>query len=82
MGDKAEPRKRAVHCPTCRRFMFNIRVTMTDPRVGTFAEITDYRCSKCGKVNLVLLGIADADRRDDREKVEEKLRQQMEEQNE
>ena len=29
MSDK--PAKRAVRCPTCKRFMFNVAVTMTDP---------------------------------------------------
>lgn len=76
MSDKAGP-KRAVYCPECGRFMFNVRVTDEDPRVGTFAEITDFRCHKCGHSNIVLLGIAATDKRSEKERVEEKLREKF-----
>ncbi len=79
MSDLAESAlpKSAVHCPTCRRFLFNVVVTADAPPVGRFAEISDFRCPKCGAKNFVLLGVADKDRRDDVKKVEEKLREQM-----
>ncbi len=77
MGDAIKPPKRAVHCPNCHRFMFNVLLTAEAPRVGAFAEITDFRCGKCGHSNLVLLGVADKDRRSEKELVEEKMREQM-----
>lgn len=77
MGDQKPP-KRAVHCPRCQRFMFNVRLTMENPPVGVFGEIADFRCAKCGQSNLVLLGVADKDKRSDKERVEEKLVEQME----
>ncbi len=77
MGDTADQPKRAVHCPQCRRFMFNIVVTAEAPPVGPIAHITDFTCAKCGHKNMVLIGVANKDRRGDAEKVEERLREQM-----
>ena len=72
-----KPPKRAIHCPNCSRFLFNVILTAEQPQVGAFAQITDFRCSKCGHTSLVLLGVADKDKRSDKERVEEKLMQQM-----
>lgn len=76
MGD-SKPPKRAVHCPNCSRFLFNVILTAEEPRVGSFAQISDFRCIKCGQTSLVLLGVADKDKRSDKERVEEKLLQQI-----
>ena len=76
MSDKAP--KRAVHCPKCNRFMFNVIVTAEKPRVGAFAQITDFKCNKCGHPSIVLLGCADEDRRSEKERLEERMRQREE----
>lgn len=75
MSEVASPR--AVHCPNCHRFMFNIRLMAAAPQVGAFAQITDFKCGRCGHTSLVLLGVADKDKRSDKERVEEKLVAQM-----
>lgn len=69
--------KRAVHCPQCNRFLFNVTLMDKEPQVGVFAQITDFKCGRCGHTSLVLLGVADKDKRSDKERVEEKLLAQM-----
>lgn len=75
--DKAARPKKAVHCQKCGRFMFNIVVTAEQPVVGEFAQIRDFRCGGCGREAMVLLGVFDKDQRDSRERVSEKLMQQL-----
>lgn len=73
---KSSPR-RSVHCPKCGRFLFNIVITMERPRTGAMGAISDFRCDHCGQKSMVLFGASDADRRQDYEKVEERLKQSI-----
>lgn len=68
-----------VHCPKCKRFLFNIVVTMQRPPIGTLGEIRDFRCPKCKHYNLVLMGISEKDERSTKERVEDQLKKQMQE---
>lgn len=71
--------KKAVRCPKCNRFMFNIHITMEKPPVGSIGGISDFTCPnrRCGFKSMILIGVADADKRDDVKKIEDELRNKL-----
>lgn len=71
-----KPNRRAVRCSACNKFILNLEVTADSMPVGSVCEIRDIRC-KCGFVNHISVGIADMDTRGNTERVEEKLREQL-----
>ncbi len=46
--------------------------------VGAIAEVRDVKCSTCNFKNNIWIGLADKDVRSDSERVEEKLKEQLE----
>ena len=70
----------AVYCPKCGGFMFNITITAKEVPVDGFGKIEDFRCPnrRCAYQAMMLIGVADRDKRDDVKKVEDELKRQIE----
>ncbi len=79
MSDTIQPPKIAVRCPKCNRFMFNITITLDEMPVGGFGKIEDFKCPnrRCNYTSMVIMGVADKDKRGDIKKIEDELREQM-----
>ena len=73
-----KPQHRAVRCSSCSKFLLNLEISADSMPVGNVVEIRDVRC-KCGFVNHISVGIADKDTRSDADRIQDKLRQQLEE---
>lgn len=60
--------------------MFNITITAEEVPVGGFGKIEDFKCPnrRCGYTSMVLMGVADKDKRGDVEKVEDELKRKIE----
>lgn len=61
--------------------MFYIEITMNEPPVGSIGTLSDFSCPnrRCGYKSMIMIGVADKDKRGDMKKVEEKLKQQIKE---
>ncbi len=69
--------KTPVHCPKCGRFMFNISITSESIPVGGFGRIEDFKCPnrRCPHRSVILMGVADKERRGDKQKIESELKE-------
>ncbi len=75
------PQKKAVRCPKCNRFLFNIEITMYAAPVGNIGTLSDFSCpnKRCGHKSMILIGVAEKDERDGLLKIEDELRKQINE---
>ncbi len=75
------PSKKAVRCPKCGRFLFNIEITMDSPPVGNIGSLSDFSCPnrRCGYKSMILIGVAEKDERDGLLKIEDEMRKQINE---
>ncbi len=76
-SEKKPSPKKIIRCVNCKRYLFTFIVTADKPMNGPLGEIRDFKCPNCKFKSFVLLGVADADNRDYKEKVEDQMRAQI-----